>query len=133
MGLGKVIPRKKRTDLTLLKQIEVIHALNTPGSTLSIVAKQFDVSKSQVGRISRNRDSIIKAYNSDVDVNRKRKREGNNSDIGEALFLWFKQTSHSKHEGLVLKEKAKQLAAEMGREFFPSEGWLYRWRLRHRL
>ncbi|XP_071530976.1 uncharacterized protein [Panulirus ornatus] len=133
MGLGKVIPRKKRTDLTLLKQIEVIHALNTPGSSLSIVAKQFDVSKSQVGRISRNRDSIIKAYSSDVDLNRKRKREGNNSDIGEALFLWFKQSSHSKYEGSVLREKAKQLAAEMGREFLPSKGWLYRWRLRYRL
>ncbi|XP_061427388.1 tigger transposable element-derived protein 6-like [Lethenteron reissneri] len=98
----------------------------------SRVAADFGVSRSVVNRTLKNREEILRrssSYNSD----RKRKRNCKEAAIDEALFVWFqhKLALGARLSGPLMKEKARQLAAELGREFEPSDGWFNRFKARH--
>jgi len=64
----------------------------------------------------------------------KRKREGKDSDVDEALTQWFTlATSRGVQvSGPILKAKSEDLARKLGNdEFKATEGWLSRWKVRH--
>ena len=62
-------------------------------------------------------------------------RLSRNKTIDSALFLWIKQvrTKSVPLSSPVIKEKANQLAREMGIDFTASNGWFYRFKVRRGL
>lgn len=66
---------------------------------------------------------------------RKKMRSSHNTTIDRALFLWIKQV-RAKSVPLsnpVIKEKANQLARELGLDFTATNGWFYRFKTRRGL
>ncbi|XP_064410227.1 tigger transposable element-derived protein 4-like [Latimeria chalumnae] len=125
----------KRVDLCVADKVWVLEALREPGAKQVQVAEKFGVSKSVVSRILKNSDAILKKYDISRNRGRKRQRDGKEADVGEALWLWFQ---HKLSQGAclsrpMLKQKATHLAAEQGKEFNPSDGWLSRWKARHNI
>ncbi|MGH0123377.1 UNVERIFIED_CONTAM: hypothetical protein FKN15_028468 [Acipenser sinensis] len=59
---------QQRNKLSLADRVKVLEALQNSTSSLSPVAAQFHISKSQAGRISKNRDAILAAFSTYVDM-----------------------------------------------------------------
>ncbi|XP_006004800.1 tigger transposable element-derived protein 4-like [Latimeria chalumnae] len=123
----------KHVELCVTDKVRVLEALCEPSAKQVQVAEKFGVSKSVVSRILKNSDAILKEY--DINRNRgyKHQCDGKEADVGEALWLWFqhKLSQGARLSGPMLKQKVTQLAAEQGKEFNPSDGWLSCWKARH--
>jgi hypothetical protein len=64
----------------------------------------------------------------------KRKREGKDPDVEDALNQWFSiMTGRGvRVRGPMLKKKSEKLAKKQGRDDFKAtDGWLSRWKCRH--
>ncbi|XP_005104081.1 uncharacterized protein LOC101848835 [Aplysia californica] len=124
---------KPRNELTYEHRAKMLKALEEPGATLSSVARQFGVSVSSMSRMNQKKEEIL---NHGLDHgSQKRIRDCKEPEVASQLFQWFME---KKGEGIhvtgpKLKEKARKLAAEMGREFRASSGWLGRWRQRYNI
>nr|XP_032825132.1 tigger transposable element-derived protein 6-like [Petromyzon marinus] len=130
-GGGGVVSAPRRVTVSFATKMAMLRALDG-NPNQSRVAADFGVSRSVVNRTLKNREEILRrssSYNSD----RKRKRNCKEAAIDEALFVWFqhKLALGARLSGPVMKEKARQLAAELGREFEPSDGWFNRFKARH--
>ena len=82
------------------------------------------------------KDDFIRDFKSGGNRSRKRKREGNEEDVGNALFLWFEQKLGQgvRLSEPLLKQKACELARTQGTDCTPSDGWLYhRWKAWHNI
>ena len=125
--------KRKRTDLTLAKQYEIIELLEQKYTTRK-VAQRFDVSQAAVARISQRRNSIRTLFESNSNPDRKRQRTGHAVDVENALYEWY-EYSRSKDvtiNGPIVREKAQALGVELGlTDFKPSDGWLSRWKKRN--
>ena len=53
-----MVVKRKRTDLSLSDKIKVVEMLDTMSQT--DIAKKLDISQSQVSRIAKNKDDILK-------------------------------------------------------------------------
>ncbi|MGH0130570.1 UNVERIFIED_CONTAM: hypothetical protein FKN15_015421, partial [Acipenser sinensis] len=69
-----------RNKLSLADRVKVLEAQQNPTSSLSSVAAQFHIFKSQAGRISKNRDAILGEWRSNANREMKRKRKGKDSN-----------------------------------------------------
>ncbi|XP_067851639.1 uncharacterized protein [Heptranchias perlo] len=126
----------KRTDLPLAEKVKVVAALQGPKASYASVAKIFSISKSQVGRISQNRERILEEWRQNANPNRKRKRKGKDIEVEDALLLWFQQAmaEGARVSGPMLKTKAKEFAEDLGHDDFePTDGWLSRWKARNNI
>uniref|UniRef100_UPI00398F1816 uncharacterized protein isoform X1 n=2 Tax=Pristiophorus japonicus TaxID=55135 RepID=UPI00398F1816 len=138
-GIGKlpVMPTNhKRTDLPLGEKVKVVAALQGPKASYASVAKMFSISKSQVGRISQNRERILEEWRQNANPNRKRKRKGKDIEVEDTLLLWFQQAVAEglRVSGPMLKMKAKEFAEDLGHDDFePTDGWLSRWKARNNI
>ena len=79
----------KQVDLSLSEKVKLVPELELPGVIQESVAKKYSVSTSQVSRMPIY--DFIRDFKSGGNHSRKRKREGNQEDVGNALFLWFEQ------------------------------------------
>ena len=98
------------------------------------VAKDFNTGYSTVKKIRQKEEEIRKIALNNRNLNRKRKRESPNEEIGESLIAWFHQirAKNAMINGPLMLEKAKQLAMTLGhQDFEPSHGWLERLKSRH--
>lgn len=125
--------KRKRVDLPLAQKVELLKALESPVVSQATVAKKFAVSTSQVSRLVKGKVEILQQFENNGNPNRKRQRAGKNEEVGNALFLWFRQklSQGARISGPMLKQKAADLAAAEGTDFMPSDGWLSRWKARH--
>ncbi|XP_041063129.1 uncharacterized protein LOC121288582 [Carcharodon carcharias] len=137
IGTLPVMPTNhKRTDLPLAEKVKVVAALQGPKASYASVAKMFSISKSQVGRISQNRERILEEWRQNANPNRKRKRKGKDIEVEDALLLWFQQAVGEgvRVSGPMLKMKAKGFAEDLGHDDFePTDGWLSRWKARNNI
>ncbi|XP_078065281.1 uncharacterized protein LOC144491394 [Mustelus asterias] len=137
IGTLPVMPTNhKRTDLPLAEKVKVVAALQGPKASYASVAKMFSISKSQVGRISQNRERILEEWRQNANPNRKRKRKGKDIEVEDALLFWFQQAVSEgvRVSGPMLKMKAKEFAEELGHDDFePTDGWLSRWKARNNI
>ena len=110
--------------------MKIVRESELPGVSQASLARKYGVSTS---RLVKNKHELTEALESGGNQRRKRMREGKEEDVGKALFLWFEQkTAQVAHlSGPVLKQKASDLARAQGSDFFPSDGWLSRWKVRH--
>jgi ribosomal protein L9 len=73
----------KRCTLSIEKKLEILEALKSKKP--DEVAKDFNISYSTVKKIRQNEEEIRKIALSNGNLNRKRKRESPNEEIGEAI------------------------------------------------
>ena len=133
MAAAKVTKRK---DLPLSEKVNLLRALEAPGVTQVAIAKEFGVSTSQVSRLVKSKDDILKTYEESPNKDRRRQRGSKEKDVGEMLYFWYKQIIEAQGArplGSTLKQKATEIAAADGKEFAPSDGWLSRWKNRYNI
>ncbi|CAL1539844.1 unnamed protein product, partial [Lymnaea stagnalis] len=124
---------KPRHELTYETRAQMLKALEAPGATLSSVARLFGVSVSSMSRINANKERIL---NHCLDHSgQKRIRFCKEPEVAHNLYTWYmeKKAEGVHITGPKLKEKARKMAAEMGRDFKASSGWLGRWRHRYNI
>jgi len=124
---------KRCKTLTLAECVDVLDRLEKKESQTSI-ALLYGVNQSQISHIQKNKDKIVDEWQRNSNPDRKRKRVGKSDDIKKALLRWFAQarTRQLPVSGLLLMEKAKQLAQGLGiTDFKATSGWLERSKTRN--
>lgn len=124
------------TTLTLESKLKVINELESSGSqNFAETARKYGISRSAVSRLWKNREQVKKDGQECRNPSRKRKRAVKEEDVESALKIWLEQKNeqHARINAPLLKEKARQLASQMGHEFEPTEGWLNRFKHRNGL
>ena len=79
----------KQVYLLLSEKVKVVCELELTGVTQESIAKKYGISTSQVSCLSKKKEDFIRDFESGGNRSRKRKREGKEEDVGNALFLWF--------------------------------------------
>lgn len=79
----------QKISLSMAKKIEILDALKTKKQVE--VSKEFGVHKGTISKIKSAEKEIRQEALSNGNINRKRKRESGNEDVGEALIEWFHQ------------------------------------------
>ena len=124
--------------LSLEKNVEVIkHTDTNPGCSLRYLEAIFGCVKTQIGKLLKNKESILAEYQSNASGSRvhtiSKARSSEYSEINDALYNWF-TLARSKSipvGGPQLIEKAKMIAAALGKaDFKGSQGWLEKWKKR---
>ncbi|XP_055512861.1 tigger transposable element-derived protein 3-like [Leucoraja erinacea] len=125
----------KRTAITLAQKVQIILKLNDPSFKQKEIAQEYGLTASAISKIVKKKEGILEEWLRGGNLERKRKREGKNQTIDDALLSWFWMASKEEGpiSGPVLMAKAKALADEMGIEFKPTNGWLCRWKNRNNL
>ncbi|VVC37159.1 DDE superfamily endonuclease domain,Homeobox domain-like,HTH CenpB-type DNA-binding domain [Cinara cedri] len=124
-----------RKDLSLAQKLEIIDniKLQPLGCSTRCLSEILGIPKSTIARIQLQEQVSREQAHSQV-TTRKRKREGKDSDVDEALTQWFTlATSRGVQvSGPILKAKSEDLARKVGNdEFKATEGWLSRWKVKH--
>ena len=110
-----------------------------PGTSHRRLAELFCVPKSTIGRLIRQ-EREIREKHSDEKAQQtrpgKRKRCGKDPEVEEALNRWFNAVLAKgvRISGPILEMKAEEFAHKLGRpDFVAMDGWLSRWKARHRI
>ncbi|GBM63009.1 hypothetical protein AVEN_12284-1 [Araneus ventricosus] len=100
----------KRKAFSIEDTIKFIRNLQN-GESQSAICKEFSLSKSTVATIWKNRDSIISAYEKNIN-GCKRLRKAEKENVEEALFKWFtlQRSKNFPITGAILQAKASELA-----------------------
>lgn len=122
----------KRKSIDLKTKLLIIAEV-TKGRKYKEIKKQFNVSKSTISEIYKDREKYEES-NAGSDV--KRFRASNFPEVEMACLEWLKlvRAKNLPVSGPVLMEKAKEFAEELGiNEFAASDGWLSKFKSRHSL
>ena len=122
LSKSPLMATSKRIDLDLHDKVKLLKEFEVSGATQMSIALKYGVSKSQVSRLVALKDKICDQFE---EGNRKRKRQSSGKeDIGNALVLWLKQKLNqgARLSGIILKQKATEIAAANVSEFIPSDG-----------
>ncbi|XP_064102603.1 uncharacterized protein LOC135212768 [Macrobrachium nipponense] len=129
--------KEKRTSLSLRQKVEIIHQMESePKVKLREWVNLYNVSKSTLSIIKKNKETILKSFYGDPSADRKRMRKGSASEVEEALFRWYKEVKDQSITltSTTLRDKAKELANYMGKvDFIPTSTWLDTWKRKHGL
>ncbi|XP_068205880.1 uncharacterized protein [Palaemon carinicauda] len=129
--------KEKRTSLSLRQKVEIIHQMESePKVKLREWVDLYNVSKSTLSIIKKNRETILKSFYGDPSADRKRMRKGSASEVEEALFRWYREVKDQNINltSTVLRDKAKELANCLGKvDFIPTSTWLDTWKRKHGL
>ena len=123
---------RKRKAVSLETKRTIVKLIESKKRTQVDITREFGLSKSTVNTIWKDREKYA-AKNYSFGNDNKRLRKATFNDIEDALLLWLKQarTCGVPVGGPLLKEKANQLAIELGHEGFAcSDGWLDRFKKR---
>lgn len=130
-NLPDVIIRKKahrtRKVLTLDDRMKVLNELEK-GKTCRQVAYEFNVGKTQIQSINKNRNEVLEGYEKNLRGDRKRLRYSTgNEPINGLVLKWFYDTidSNVMVNRQMIQEAALKIACELGiTKFCASNGWL---------
>ena len=126
MGQSKAQQTKK--TLTLKAKVNVIKYKDKSGCGSRSLAEKFFVGKTQILSILKNRDKILREFETNEAPSKQRSaRKTGNEEINKLIWEWFKDMSRRKLpiSGPMLQEKALQFAKDLGNtEFRASNGWL---------
>jgi len=131
-------PKRKRVVLTMKEKVEILKLLDSSVS-YAIIAEKYGIGRSTVGDIKRNKERILQFKSEMVSMGVKRTvkvmKVGDDKQLDQALYLWFKQ---KRMEGVpvsggIIQEKALELNRKLHGEttFKASEGWKWRFCKRH--
>jgi transposase len=127
-----------RHDLTLEEKIQLIRD-NNAGKGLSFrkLSTKYHCSIGSISNILKRKDEYLSDYETNRNKDTKRKLKDDTSlRIDEITFEWFssQRAKNIPISGLILQEKARQIAEEIGvpaGQFKGSNGWLEKFRTRH--
>ncbi|XP_067134723.1 tigger transposable element-derived protein 4-like [Centruroides vittatus] len=129
--------KKKRKDLSLKEKQEILQRYDKlPTMSQRKAAAQLKISQPLLCKILKNRTNIELSAVRNENVIRKRNRTSKYSQVELALKHWFHDVceKNAPINGLVMRQKAEELAKEMGREdFIATGGWLSRWKKRENI
>ncbi|GBN10847.1 Tigger transposable element-derived protein 4 [Araneus ventricosus] len=115
----------KRKAFSIEDKVKFIRKLQN-GESRSAICKEFSLSKSTVATVWKNRDSIIPAYEKNIN-GCKRLRKAEKENVEESLFQWFtvQRSRNLPITGALLQAKANEFA-ELFQEksFAPMDGWI---------
>ncbi|GBM18126.1 Tigger transposable element-derived protein 4 [Araneus ventricosus] len=124
----------KRKAFSIEDKVKFIRKLQN-GKSQSAICKEFSLPKSTVATIWKSRDSIISAYEKNIN-GCKRLRKAEKENVEEALFKWFtlKRSKNLPITGTILQEKANEFAALFEeKSFVCSNGWVDRFKKWHNI
>ncbi|XP_005098847.1 tigger transposable element-derived protein 4 [Aplysia californica] len=126
----------KRTTLTIEQKLNIIEEMESgqdQDQNFAETARKHGVSRSVISRLWKTREETRSTAKDFQNLSRKRKARFKEEDVDIALNVWLCQKNEhcARINGPILKQKAQQLAEEMGHDFTPSEGWLSRFKERH--
>ena len=99
-----------RNDLTLEEKIKLLDWEKElpPGISKTQAATVLGISRRSLARLHESEASLRASFNKGKQRGKKRKRDGKDAEVGEALTLWFANVRDKQHTvtGCLLKEKA---------------------------
>ncbi|KAL4096550.1 hypothetical protein QTP88_021480 [Uroleucon formosanum] len=127
-----------RKDLSLKEKIAILVKVKSlpPGTSQRKITEKLCVPKSTVAKLLKEEVILLENFNSTQTGNQKRKREGKDPEVDEALSEWFSLiTSRGvRVSGPILKCKAEELSLKIGNnQFIATDDWLSRWKNRHEI
>lgn len=134
----KVNGTRKRKSLSYAEKKELCEwQKDNPSYNQEDLAKKFDISKSQVCNILKEKEKWLSIDISNKEVkNQKRDRGAKFPEVESALYLWMQQAlaSNLTITGDVLKAKALNFAARLQiTSFIASDGWLAKFKKRYNI
>ncbi|KAH6933569.1 hypothetical protein HPB50_016341 [Hyalomma asiaticum] len=106
------------SSLSLEKKLQILQDLDCSGLSKTEVAKKFNIPKSTLSRILKNKETIEGAVENGTFTSKRMRTTPSNFPIS----------------GPILEQKAREIALHMGAENFAvSDGWLSRFKKRHGL
>ncbi|KAK0065148.1 tigger transposable element-derived protein 4 [Biomphalaria pfeifferi] len=132
------MPRK---DLTLAEKIGFLDKIKQLPShtTQRQLVEITGLPKTTVARLMKQENQLRENWarcQGRLGTSQKRKREGKDPDVEEALAGWFAMVTGQglRVSGPLLKCKAEEIARNLGHDSFKAtEGWLSRWKTRHEI
>ena len=126
----------KRTDLLLSEKIALLKKFRSQprGTSQRKLYELFGVPKTTVSKLLNEETLLTQRWTLEQASLGKRKRDGKDPKVEEALNLWFSAvlTKGIRISGPILKNIAEELAQMLGRsDFVATDGWLSRWKKRH--
>lgn len=130
---------KPRKALTLKEKIDVIRYRDAnKDCSVRALAGKFKIGKTQVSEILKKRNELLHLY-SQSSTNEKMcklQRTGLSDIIDKTVLEWFNRvrSQNVPVSGPMLQEKAQDVGRELKLDNFKaSNGWLYRFRTRHKI
>ena len=129
----------KRKVLTVDEKLKILELLDNNYS-LAAIATKYDIGKSTVSDIKRDRQKLLDFKKETLDMGMhhqpKMMKLGTSAILDKAVYLWFKQKRMDgiPVTGPILCEKAVQLSKKLfgdNYKFIASEGWKWRFCNRH--
>lgn len=123
----------KRKSFALKDKCQIIYDIQS-GKKQKDVCRDRNLSKSTVGTIWKNRNELLKAFES-TNAKVKKMRKSHYDDVDQALLKWFTQQrlNNVTISGPILKTKAEEFGNKIHGEFVCSESWIDRWKVRHNI
>lgn len=124
---------QKRKSFALKDKCQIIYDLQS-GKKQKDVCRERNLSKSTVGTIWKNRNELLKAFES-INGTVKKMRKCQYDDVDQALLKWFTQQrlNNVTISGAILRTKAEEFGNKIHGEFVCSESWIDRWKVRHNI
>ena len=123
---------RKRKAISIETKYEILQAVDKGDRAKKEIVTAFDIPPNTLSTIIKNRDQIIKNYEtSTVFPSRKRQRSGQHDAIESAVFKWFneKRSANIPISGPLLMTKSDELAKKIGDKTFKANtGWLDRFK-----
>lgn len=126
-----------RNALTLKEKLEVLeYAKKHPKDSTRQLAEKFSCGRTQIQGILKNKESLVRSFEDNAPLSRKRTKTSSNEEINEAMIHWFKlaRQRNIPVSGPMIQEEAKIMAEKMGMtDFKASNGWLSSFKKRHNI
>uniref|UniRef100_T1JIF1 HTH CENPB-type domain-containing protein n=1 Tax=Strigamia maritima TaxID=126957 RepID=T1JIF1_STRMM len=125
----------RRKALSLETKVDIIRDVESSNRQRNKIAKEYGISHSTLSTIYKNKDRILEQYKRH-NVTLKRVRTSSIGEVEEAVLRWYHDacSKNISVSGPMVKNKAKELAQVVGNNTFKaSNGWLERFKLRHRI
>ena len=128
--------QKKRECLDISKKVKVLQfAKKNPNLGSRKLADHFEIGKTQIQAILKNKEAIIDVYASNETPNHaKRKRSSKYSDLTQAVWDWYTMCRNSNIlvSGSMLQEEATLIAEKLEiSDFVASNGWLEKFKQKY--
>lgn len=128
---------KKPICLQLKDKADILDSLKK-GTSVTSLAKKYNVAKSTICSIKKKKESILTCVNNTYQGPGKRRtlKSSEFSAMEKSLYHWFIRMRNRNWpvSGLMLKEKAKELHSQLKESearFNASDGWLQRFKKRY--
>ena len=121
-------PKPKRKQLTLAERVKVIQRKKN-GDSIKTLQEAFDVGRTQITVILRDKDLIMQRWESGEDGSRKVKidKKSRYQDVNYKLLVFFQETRarNIPLNGPMLKARAMQYSLELGLDDFQASNGEY--------